>query len=91
MSLNWVFNKLFFKKHKPGKVVATKGELGFQKLTEEPTDQEAPPLTGLDPDNFNLGIIGLKQGTYTITATTSAISLHLAESEQSNAVEYTVK
>lgn len=90
MSLNKIFNKLFFKKLKPDKVVATKGDKAFQKLTP-PANQDAPPLTGLEPDNFNLGILGLKSGTYTITATTSAIGLHLAESKHSNSVEYTVK
>lgn len=89
MSLNWVFNKLFFKKHKPGKVVASKGDKAFKKLT--PDVSEPPPLTGLDPDNFNLGILGLKPGTYTITATVSALGLQLAESDHSNSVEYTVE
>jgi hypothetical protein len=91
MSLNKIFNKLFFKKLKPDKVVATKGDKAFQKLTETPTGQEAPPLTGLDPENFNLGWLLLKPGTYTLTATVSAPSLRLAESERSNSVEYTVK
>lgn len=90
MPLNKIFNKLFFKKHKLGEVVATNGDKAFQKLTETP-QQEPPPLTGLEPDKFNLAIIGLKAGTHTITATTIATELHLAESKQSNAVEYTVK
>ena len=91
MSLNWVFNKLFFKKHKPGKVVAAKGDKAFQKLTETPTGQEAPPLTGLDPEHFSLAWLFLKQGTYKLTVTTSAPSLGLSESERSNHVEYTQK
>ena len=94
MSLNWVFNKLFFKKHKPGEVVASNGDKSFKKLTatvdQPPTDQ-SPPITGLDPDNFNLGIIGLKPGTYTITATVSALGLRLAESDHSISIEYTVE
>ena len=99
MSLNWVFNKLFFKKHKPGEVVASNGDKAFKKLTvtadqpsvdQPPTDQ-SPPITGLDPDNFNLGIIGLKPGTYTITATVSALGLRLAESDHSISIEYTVE
>lgn len=90
MSLNWVFNKLFFKKHKPGKVVASRGDKVFKKLTATPTDQpEVPPLTGLDPDNFDLRLLGLKPGTYTLTATVSALDLQLAESDRSNSVGYT--
>lgn len=90
MSLNKIFNKLFFKKLKPDKVVATKGDKAFQKLTP-PANQDAPPLTGLDPDNFNLELLFLKPGTYTLTATVSAPSLRLAESGRSNPVEYTQK
>lgn len=90
MSLNKIFNKLFFKKLKPDKVVATKGDKAFQKLTP-PANQDAPPLTGLDPENFDLAWLFLKSGTYTLTATVSAPSLGLAESERSNPVEYTQK
>ena len=90
MPLNKIFNKLFFKKLKPDKVVATKGDKAFQKLTP-PANQDAPPLTGLDPENFNLAWLFLKSGTYTLTVTASAPSLGLAESERSNPVEYTQK
>ena len=89
MSLRVIFNKLFFKKHKPGKVVAQSGDKVFQKLTAEPLTP--PPLTGIDPSNFSLGLIPLPPGTYTIVATVHAPRLGLAESDFSNSVEYTVE
>ena len=90
MSLNKIFNKLFFRKHKPGEVVASKEDKAFRKLTSA-VEQEPPPVTGLDPDNFNLGILGLKPGTYILTVTSTALNLRLAESEYSESVIYTVE
>lgn len=91
MSLRAIFNKLFFRKHTPGKVVATSGDKAFQKLETVHADSPMPPFVGIDPSNFNLELIGLRPGTYTLTATVSAPSWELNESDQSNPVEYTVK
>lgn len=94
MSLRSIFNKLFFKKHKPGKVVATKGDKVFQKLEAISPEPPKPPTITLDPSNFDLSILvalGLKPGTHTITVTASAPSLQLTESDRSDSVEYTVK
>lgn len=86
------FNKLVFKKLTPGKIVSSKGGRVFKKLS---TEVAAPPppiiIPGLYPDNFNLGWLGLKSGTYTLTATTLAPSLGLYESEQSDSVKYKVE
>lgn len=91
MSLRAIFNKLFFRKHTPGKVVASSGDKVFQKLETVQPDSPMPPIIEIDPSNFNLDLIGLKPGTYTLTVTVSAPSLELTESDQSNPVEYTVK
>jgi hypothetical protein len=92
MSLNKIFNKLFFKKHKLGDVVASKDDKSFRKLTSAVEQEPKPPtIEGLDPDNFDLRWLGLKHGTYTLTVTSIAPSLHMVESNHSEPVEYTVK
>lgn len=90
MSLNWIFNKLFFRKQTTGEIVASKGDKAFRKLTPA-IEQESPPITGLDPDNFDLRILGLKPGTYTLAVTSVAETLELGESDYSEPIEYTVK
>lgn len=92
MSLNWIFNKLFFRKHKPNEVVASKGDKAFRKLTSV-VEQESkpPPITGLDPDHFDLTILGLKSGTHILTVTSVAKRLQVAESDHSEPIEYTVE
>lgn len=95
MSLNKIFNKLRFWKHKPGKVVASSGNKVFKKLTpdEEQTPSPSPGFTpdDLNPDHFNLKILGLKPGTYILTVTSIALGLRLTESEHSVTVVYTVE
>lgn len=90
MSLSKIFNKLFFRKHKPGEIVASKEDKAFRKLTSA-VEQEPPPITGLDPDNFDLRILGLKSGTYTLVVTSVAGGLQVAESDYSEPIEYTVE
>lgn len=97
MSLNKIFNKLRFWKHKPGKVVASSGDKVFKKLTLDDEQTSSPsPSPGfttddLNPDHFNLKILGLKPGTYVLTVTSTALSLRLAESDYGTAVLYTVE
>ena len=90
ISLTQTADKFTFKELFVNAFVAIIEGLGCRELTTT-AKPIPPPVIGLDPDNFNLGIIGLKQGTYTITATTEAPSLQLAESKQSNSVTYTVE
>lgn len=87
-----IFNKLTFKKLNTGKTAASKSGMVFKKLTTV-VEPPSPPMIipGLYPDNFNLGWIGLKPGTYILTATIAAPSLGLAESEHSDYIEYKVK
>lgn len=92
MSLRAIFNKLFFRKHTPGKVVASSGDKVFQKVEAvSEALPKPPPVLGVEPDNLSLEWLNLKPGTYTITATVSAMGLRLQESERSISVEYTVK
>lgn len=88
--MSYVFHKLVFKKYTPDKVVASIGGKAFAKLIV-PTPPPPPPLLGVEPDNLSLSWLGLKPGTYRITATTKAPSLGLDESDPSNSVVYTVK
>lgn len=78
-----------FKKLTTGEIVSSSGGIVFRKLlTVTPS---TPSLPAIDPDNFDLRIIGLSTGTYTITVTSFAEKLNLAESERSNSVAYTVE
>ena len=92
MSLSKIFNKLFFRKHKPGEIVASKDDKSFRKLTSAVEQEPKPPtISGLDPDNFDLRWLGLKPGTYTLVVTSVAEGLRVAESDFSEPIEYTVE
>lgn len=94
ISLTQTADKFTFKELFVNAFVAIIEGWGFRQLTttaEPITPPDIPPIIGLDPDNFNLGILGLTQGTYIITATTEAESLRLAESKHSDYVKYTVE
>lgn len=89
MSINKIFNKLFFQKHKIGEVVATKDDKSFRKLSA--VKQTTPTISGVTPDNLDLRWLGLKQGTYKITVTSIAGGLRLAESDRSDPVTYIIE
>ena len=83
-----------FKKLNTGEIVSSSGGKVFRKLSVQTvTPPVTPPIIvpGLYPDNFDLNILGLSAGTYTITATTEAEKLKLKESKRSNSVEYKVE
>jgi hypothetical protein len=86
-----IFNKLTFKKLPYGKIVSSNGTVSFRKLAEEVPFVPPPPVLAITPDNFDLGIIGLKKGTYILTATTEAPELGLAMSDHSLPITYTVE
>lgn len=76
-----------FKRLAKGNIASYSGGLVFRKLSIDGS-QYTP---GLDSDNFNMKLIGLKAGTYAVTVTTVAHSLKLAESEHSDSIEYIVE
>lgn len=90
MSLNWIFYKLFFKKYKPNEVVTSKEDKAFRKLTLS-VERDPPPIIGVEPDHFDLRILGLKSGTHILTVTSVAGRLQVAESDHSEPIEYTVE
>ncbi len=82
-----------FKKLNTGEVVSSVGGMVFRKLSTEGTSS-TPPILELTPEHFDLRILvafGLGQGTHTITVTSLAPSLQLAESGHSDSVEYKVE
>lgn len=100
MNLRSILNKLFFRKYRPGKVVASNGDTVLIKLTSEEAVSPPPPdvpdvpvkpikLTG---NTCSLASLNLEPGvTYIITSTTRAPKYRLAESEHSDELEYTAK
>ena len=74
-------NRFKFKKLIVGDFVSLRDGFGFKKLSET-------TLTPI-PSGFDLSILDLAQGEYTITVT--AISEGLTESKHSNSVIYTIK
>ena len=88
--MSYSFTKIALQKLAPGRIVLSNGDIVFRKLYAV---IDIPPIVipGLEPDNFDLSIIGLKRGTYTITVTTAAPSLRLTESEQSISLKYKVE
>lgn len=93
LSLTKAASRYAFKELIANAFVAIFSGYGFRELAKksEPAP-ETPPIIvpGLYPDNFNLSILGLSAGTYTITATVTAPSLRLTESDHSNSETYTV-
>lgn len=79
------FSKVLFKKLVEGAFAVLSNGLGYKKLTVESLPTQDPPLA-IDPDNFDLRILGLKPGTYTITVRSYVEGL--IESEDSNSVIY---
>ena len=96
MNFRSILSKLFFRKYKPGKVVASKGDTVLIKLTSEDAVSPPPPdepikipLTG---NTCSLASLKLEPGvTYIITSTTRSTKYRLDESDHSTAVEYTAK
>ena len=97
MSLRSIFNKLFFKKYRPGKVVASKGDTVLIKLAGEETVSPPTPNAPIEPikltgNTCSLASLKLEPGvTYIITSTVRSTKYRLEESDHSNAVEYTAK
>lgn len=83
-----IFSKLTFKKLPSGRIVSTNGVVSLKKLAEEKFYKE--PILAITPEAFDLRLIGLKKGTYLITATTEAPSLKLEMSDPSDGIEYTI-
>lgn len=59
-------------------------------VVPEPPKPEIPPI-GIETDSFNLRLLGLEPGSYSIRATVSAMSLELRESDLSEPIKYVVK
>jgi hypothetical protein len=59
-------------------------------VVPEPPKPEIPPI-GIETDSFNLRLLGLEPGSYSIRATVSAMSLELRESDLSEPIKYEVK
>jgi hypothetical protein len=97
MTLRSILNKLFFRKYRPGKVVASNGDKVLIKLTSEEAVSPPPPDVPIEPirltgNTCSLASLNLEPGvTYIITSTTKAPKYRLAESEHSNELEYTDK
>lgn len=87
--------KYVFKKLIVGVLTYILNGMGYRVLSDEeaetPEDPVVPVYPGTDPENFDLRWLGLKSGTYRITATSISRKLGLTESVQSEYILYTIK